>query len=25
VRVQECRPMSRTKRWRLVDVVERAR
>jgi small subunit ribosomal protein S17 len=25
VRVQECRPMSRTKRWRLIDVVERAR
>jgi small subunit ribosomal protein S17 len=25
VRVQECRPMSRTKRWRLVEVVERAR
>jgi small subunit ribosomal protein S17 len=25
VRVQECRPMSRTKRWRLLDVVERAR
>jgi small subunit ribosomal protein S17 len=25
VRVQECRPMSRTKRWRLVDVLERAR
>ena len=25
VRVVECRPMSRTKRWRLVDVVERAR
>jgi small subunit ribosomal protein S17 len=25
VRVQECRPMSRSKRWRLVDVVERAR
>jgi small subunit ribosomal protein S17 len=25
VQVQECRPMSRTKRWRLVDVLERAR
>jgi small subunit ribosomal protein S17 len=25
VRVQECRPMSRLKRWRLLDVVERAR
>ena len=25
VRVVECRPMSRTKRWRLVDVLERAR
>jgi small subunit ribosomal protein S17 len=25
VRVVECRPMSRTKRWRLTDVVERAR
>ena len=25
VRVQETRPMSRTKRWRLLDVVERAR
>jgi small subunit ribosomal protein S17 len=25
VRVIECRPMSRTKRWRLTDVVERAR
>lgn len=25
VRVVECRPMSRTKRWRLVEVVERAR
>jgi len=23
--VRECRPMSRTKRWRLVEVVERAR
>ena len=25
VRVVECRPMSRSKRWRLADVVERAR
>jgi small subunit ribosomal protein S17 len=25
VRVQECRPMSRSKRWRLVEVVERAK
>jgi small subunit ribosomal protein S17 len=25
VRVQECRPMSRSKRWRLVDVLERAK
>lgn len=25
VRVQECRPMSRSKRWRLVEVLERAR
>jgi small subunit ribosomal protein S17 len=25
VRIQECRPMSRTKRWRLLDVLERAR
>jgi small subunit ribosomal protein S17 len=25
VRVQECRPMSRTKRWRLVEILERAR
>lgn len=25
VKVVECRPMSRTKRWRLVEVVERAR
>lgn len=23
VRIEECRPMSKTKRWRLVDVVER--
>jgi small subunit ribosomal protein S17 len=25
VRVQECRPLSKLKRWRLVDVLERAR
>jgi small subunit ribosomal protein S17 len=25
VRVQECRPMSRSKRWRLVGVLERAK
>lgn len=25
VRVMECRPMSRTKRWRLTDVLERAK
>jgi len=25
VRIVECRPMSRTKRWRLADVLERAR
>lgn len=25
VRVMECRPMSATKRWRLVEVVERAK
>ena len=25
VLVQECRPMSRSKRWRLVEVVERAK
>jgi small subunit ribosomal protein S17 len=25
VRVIECRPMSRTKRWRLTDVLERSR
>ncbi len=25
VRVQECRPMSRSKRWRLLEVLERAR
>lgn len=24
VRIMECRPLSRTKRWRLVDVVSRA-
>jgi len=24
VRIMECRPLSRTKRWRLVEVVERA-
>ena len=23
VRIQECRPLSRTKRWRLVEVVEK--
>ena|SRR5437868_1407684 len=23
VRIQECRPLSRTKRWRLIEVVER--
>ena len=23
VRIEECRPLSRTKRWRLVDVLER--
>jgi small subunit ribosomal protein S17 len=23
--VRECRPLSRTKRWRLVEVLERAR
>jgi small subunit ribosomal protein S17 len=23
--VRECRPLSRTKRWRLIEVVERAR
>jgi len=23
VRLQECRPMSRTKRWRLVEILER--
>jgi small subunit ribosomal protein S17 len=25
VRVVECRPMSRTKRWRLTEVLERAK
>jgi small subunit ribosomal protein S17 len=25
VRIQECRPLSKTKRWRLVEVVERNR
>ncbi len=25
VRVMECRPMSRTKRWRLVEILERAK
>ena len=25
VRVEECRPMSRLKRWKLVEVVERAK
>ena len=25
VRVMECRPMSRTKRWRLIEVLERAK
>jgi small subunit ribosomal protein S17 len=25
VRVMECRPLSRTKRWRLVEVLEKAR
>jgi small subunit ribosomal protein S17 len=25
VRVVECRPLSRTKRWRLVEILERAR
>jgi small subunit ribosomal protein S17 len=25
VRIAECRPMSRDKRWRLVEVVERAK
>ena len=25
VRVMECRPLSATKRWRLVEIVERAK
>jgi small subunit ribosomal protein S17 len=25
VRIQECRPMSRSKRWRLIEVLERAK
>jgi small subunit ribosomal protein S17 len=25
VRVMECRPLSRQKRWRLVEIIERAR
>ena len=25
VRVVECRPMSRTKRWRLIEILERAK
>ena len=25
VRIEECRPMSRDKRWRLVEVLERAK
>ncbi len=25
VRIMECRPLSRDKRWRLVEIVERAR
>jgi small subunit ribosomal protein S17 len=25
VRVQECRPLSKLKRWRLVEILERAR
>lgn len=24
VRIEECRPLSRTKRWRLLEIVERA-
>ena len=24
VRIEECRPMSKTKRWRLVDIMERS-
>lgn len=23
VRIEECRPMSKTKRWRLIDILER--
>jgi small subunit ribosomal protein S17 len=25
VRIVECRPLSRTKRWRLAEILERAR
>jgi small subunit ribosomal protein S17 len=25
VRVEQCRPLSKTKSWRLVEIVERAR
>jgi len=25
VKIEECRPLSRTKRWRLVDVLEKAK
>jgi small subunit ribosomal protein S17 len=25
VRVMECRPLSRTKRWRLVEILEKAK
>lgn len=25
VRIQECRPMSKEKRWRLLDIVEKAK
>ena len=25
VRIEECRPMSKTKRWRVAEIVERAR
>jgi len=25
VRIEECRPLSRDKRWRLLEIVERAR
>ena len=24
VKIEECRPLSRTKRWRLVEIIERA-